>query len=61
MKHCSGSLFAMLVSISLLAGCASTGTTPAGSAAEEATTAPATKASETKAPAKRGGSEPECD
>ncbi len=65
MKYSSGSVFAILVSLSLLAGCATTGTTPANSAADATATTKA-PASETKAPAKSsgtksGGSEPECD
>lgn len=67
MKPSSISLFAMLLSVSLLTGCASTGATPASSDAE--TSAPAAKASsseQTPAPENKpakssGGKEPECD
>lgn len=61
MNYRSSSLFAMLVTLSLLSGCASTATAPA-STATEATPTTQAPASETAAPAKSGGgAEPECD
>lgn len=62
MKVSIGSLFAVLLSTSLLAGCAATGSTPTSGSANEATATTQAPASETKAPAKSGGgAEPECD
>lgn len=60
MKYSSGSLFAMLAITSMLAGCASTGTTPASSTAAEATPTTQAPTSESTTPAKKGG-DPECE
>ena len=61
MKPSSSPLFAMLLSSSMLVGCASTGSTPAGASAE----APAAKTTTTEqapAPASKApAADPECD
>ncbi|NIQ10165.1 MAG: hypothetical protein GWO23_11030 [Gammaproteobacteria bacterium] len=60
MNYCSSLLFALLVSISLLSGCATTGTA-SGSSAAEATATTQAPASDTHSQAGSVSDEPECD
>lgn len=61
MNYCSSLLFALLVSISLLSGCATTGTASGSSAAEATTATTQAPASDTRSQAGSGSEEPECD